>query len=208
MPNASHKLLSYKQQQCLNQVSTIPETYIYNQHRVINTEKKNTHIMSSPPVDLPGGFIPRGGLPSPAPSAASSNRQGSSSLPHPRSKSLRPGSNKEDMVRRYVEERLLNTSRRYVKKFGQPELGDSVVGYTSFSEVCKDLDSVINVLWLSGTRTYRSSFEYQARVQCRANSSFSWFTNPFPTQAGKRPDPIRQVVSPITKGHIRPFGQT
>lgn len=56
------------------------------------------------------------------------------------------------MVRRYVEEKLLHTSRRYVKKFGDPEVGSDVVGYKSFSEVCKDLDNVVNVLWLSGTR--------------------------------------------------------
>lgn len=46
----------------------------------------------------------------------------------------------------------METSRRYVKKFGNPEPGDKVVGYKSFSEVCKDLDKVINALWLSGTR--------------------------------------------------------
>jgi hypothetical protein len=107
--------------------------------------------MSGQADDQAGGFIPQS-LPSPAPSSASNSSRPGSSLPHPRSKSLQPGSNKEDMVRRYVEERLQNTSRRYVKKFGNPEVGDDVVGYTSFSEVCKDLDSVVNVLWLSGTR--------------------------------------------------------
>lgn len=98
----------------------------------------------------PGGFIPPGGLPSPAPSASSTRSV--SGLPHPRGRSLRPGSSKEDMVRRYVEERLLEVSRRYVKKFGNPERGDTVVGYKTFGEVCRDLDGIINVLWLSGTR--------------------------------------------------------
>lgn len=59
------------------------------------------------------------------------------------------------MVRRYVEERLLHISRRYVKKFGDPEVGADVIGYKSFSEVCRDLDVVVNVLWLSGTREYK-----------------------------------------------------
>jgi hypothetical protein len=110
--------------------------------------------MSGQADDQAGGFIPQS-LPSPAPSSSSNTSRQGSSLPHPRSKSLQPGSNKEDMVRRYVEERLQNTSRRYVKKFGNPEVGDDVVGYTSFSEVCKDLDSVVNVLWLSGTRKWK-----------------------------------------------------
>ncbi|KAK1248846.1 hypothetical protein MKX08_007066 [Trichoderma sp. CBMAI-0020] len=99
---------------------------------------------------LPGGFIrPQGGLPSPAPSSASS--RAASSLPHPRNNALRPGSNKEDMVRRYVEDRLLYISRRYVKKFGNPDPGDAVVGFKSFGEVCKELDGIVNVLWKSGT---------------------------------------------------------
>ncbi|KAH6897497.1 meiotic recombination protein DMC1 [Thelonectria olida] len=99
----------------------------------------------------PGGFLPEtGGLPSPAPSSASSTRS-SAGLPHPRGKSLQPGSNKEDLVRRFVEGRLMEIARRYVKKFGNREPGDTVVGYKSFSELCKDLSGVVNVLWLSGT---------------------------------------------------------
>lgn len=98
----------------------------------------------------PGGFFPPQTLPSPAPS--SSSARSNAALPHPRAKSLRPGSNKEDTVRRYVEERLAIVNRRYVKKHGNPEPGDQVVGYKTFAELCKDLHAVIDVLWLSGTR--------------------------------------------------------
>lgn len=73
-------------------------------------------------------------------------------MPHPRARSLRPGSNKEETVRRYVEERLAIVNRRYVKKHGNAEPGDDVIGYKSFTELCKDLHNVIDVLWLSGTR--------------------------------------------------------
>lgn len=55
-------------------------------------------------------------------------------------------------MRRYVEERLATVSRRYVKKHGKAEPGDDVVGYKSFAELCVDLHSVIDVLWLSATR--------------------------------------------------------
>lgn len=58
------------------------------------------------------------------------------------------------MVRRYVEEKLQYASRRYVRKFGDQEVPGDVVGYKSFSEVCKDLDNLVNVLWLSGTREF------------------------------------------------------
>ncbi|KAH6962289.1 hypothetical protein BKA56DRAFT_679798 [Ilyonectria sp. MPI-CAGE-AT-0026] len=121
----------------------------------------------------PGGFFhPVGGLPSPAPSTASSVT--SSGLPHPRSKSLQPGSSKESLVRTYVEERLMETSRRYVKKFGNPEPGDKVVGYKSFGEVCKDLDKVINALWLSGTPMLQIPF------LLRLASDFTQYVRSFP----------------------------
>lgn len=46
---------------------------------------------------------------------------------------------------------MLYISRRYVKKFGNPDPGDAVVGFKSFGEVCKELDGIVNVLWKSGT---------------------------------------------------------
>ena len=56
------------------------------------------------------------------------------------------------MVRNYVGERMLHISRRYVKKFGIQEDGDEVVGYKSMAELCKDLEALINIIWISGTR--------------------------------------------------------
>lgn len=123
--------------------------------------------------DLAGGFIPPAGLPSPAPSSASSSRPGQA-LPHPRGKSLKPGSNKEDLVRRYVEQQLMLASRRYVKKFGQPDPSDDLVGYKSFSEVCKDLDGVVNVLWLSGTPSLQIPF------LLKLGSDFTQYVRSFP----------------------------
>ncbi|EPE34645.1 hypothetical protein GLAREA_10339 [Glarea lozoyensis ATCC 20868] len=94
-----------------------------------------------------GGFLTS--LPSPSPSTTSTSS--TSNLPHPRQHPLKPGSQKEDAARRYVEARLLHISRRYAKKF-QPELeNDEVRGYTNMKDVCKDLGDVVDVLWLSGT---------------------------------------------------------
>ncbi|KAK1717152.1 meiotic recombination protein DMC1 [Colletotrichum lupini] len=104
----------------------------------------------------PGGFFPLQSLPSPAPSSASA--RSSAALPHPRARSLRPGSNKEETVRRYIEERLAIVNRRYVKKHGSAEPGDDVIGYKSFTELCKDLHNVIDVLWLSGTPSIQIPF--------------------------------------------------
>lgn len=98
----------------------------------------------------PGGFIPPTGLLSPTPSTASSPAV--ASLPHPRRRALNPGGSKEDVVRRYVEETLLNISRRYVKKFSGPDPDNAVVGYATFTEAAKDLEEVVDMLWRSGTR--------------------------------------------------------
>lgn len=102
----------------------------------------------------PGGFLPDA-LPSPAPSNASRNFT-SSHLPHPRSHPLRAGSAKEEAARRYVESRLMHISRRYTKKFQPHDITENVHGYETMTEAAKDLGEVVNVLWLSGTRT--SSF--------------------------------------------------
>ena len=109
---------------------------------------------NSPTAPAPGGFvplaIPSNSLPSPAPSSASAAAV--SNLPHPRRTSLRPGSIKEDKVRNYVSDKMLHISRRYVKHFAIPDPSDEVTGYKSMAELCKDLDDVINIIWLSGTR--------------------------------------------------------
>lgn len=93
--------------------------------------------LNSPVPSLPGGGGPPDFL---------------TPLPHPRSRALRPNSGKEDMVRNYASSKLMHVARRYVKKFGEPEEGDEVVGYTRFADLCADLDAIVNVLWLSGTR--------------------------------------------------------
>ncbi|KAI1814420.1 hypothetical protein GGS20DRAFT_411812 [Poronia punctata] len=97
-----------------------------------------------------GGFIPpRNPLPSPAPTTASS--QAAASLPHPRSKPLVPGSRKEDYVRDYVSRSLMHISRQYILKFGISDPADTDTGYESMEEVCRDLEEVIDVVWVSGT---------------------------------------------------------
>lgn len=105
-----------------------------------------------------GGFLPPS-LPSPSPSTTSSQRNSSTNtLPHPRSHPLVAGSKKEDAARRYVENKLLQISRRFVKKFsvlpGEEDASEKleVKGYANFAEVAKDLNEIVDVLWLSGTR--------------------------------------------------------
>ena len=57
----------------------------------------------------------------------------------------------------FVEERLLTISGRYERRFHAPPaakgLEGSVNGYQSFSEVARDLNGVIDNIWVSGTRS-------------------------------------------------------
>lgn len=104
-----------------------------------------------------GGFLTS--LPSPSPSTTShASIRSTTNLPHPRSHPLLAGSKKEDTARRYVENRLLQISKRFVKKFsvlaGEEDDDEKkeVKGYKDFNEVVKDFDELVDVLWLSGTR--------------------------------------------------------
>jgi hypothetical protein len=102
-----------------------------------------------------GGFMPPSGpsvsLPSPAPTTSTIR----SDLPRPRAHPLRPGSAKEDQVRNFITDRINHITRRFVKKTGKAtisvEVDSEVEGYKAMSELCKDLEDVINIVWLSGT---------------------------------------------------------
>ncbi|KAL2172338.1 hypothetical protein VTG60DRAFT_6177 [Thermothelomyces hinnuleus] len=106
-----------------------------------------------------GGFLPQS-LPSPAPTASTVSTR-PVGLPHPRSRALRPGCGKEDQVRNFISDRMAHITRRFVKKVGAASLGDKVdgqmmddedvEGYNSLDELCKDLNEVIRIVWLSGT---------------------------------------------------------
>lgn len=98
--------------------------------------------------------VPSVSLPSPAPTTSTIR----SDLPRPRAHPLRPGSAKEDQVRNFITNRINHITRRFVKKTGKAtisvEVDSEVEGYKAMSELCKDLEDVINIVWLSGTRTF------------------------------------------------------
>ncbi|PWY77120.1 hypothetical protein BO70DRAFT_398009 [Aspergillus heteromorphus CBS 117.55] len=103
-----------------------------------------------------GGF-----LPSPAPSPSTTITT-TSLLPTPRSQPLRRGSKNENTVISYIDKSLLSITRRHAKKFSSAfdadgeaagETGEEEEGrgYESFAEVARDMESVVDVLWVSGT---------------------------------------------------------
>jgi hypothetical protein len=101
-----------------------------------------------------GLFSPPTSAASPAPSLNSvTNRN--TNLPTPRTHRLRPGSQKEIALINYLDDKILRITRRYAKKFSNsdetPEKDDTP-GYTTYDEFIADLDPLVDVVWISGTR--------------------------------------------------------
>lgn len=113
-------------------------------------------MTTSSPVSQAGGFLSQDVQGSSSPSfSVSSNAV--TNLPQSRSNPLKPGSSKESSFILYVDRKLLDVSRRYEKRFnigfeGELALTGEARGYESFDEVAKDLENVVDVVWVSGTR--------------------------------------------------------
>jgi hypothetical protein len=67
---------------------------------------------------------------------------------------------KETTVINHIDAQLLTINRRHAKKFSSTyddqSAQDPERGYESFDEVARDIEGVIDVLWVSGTRTSSS----------------------------------------------------
>jgi Subunit 11 of the general transcription factor TFIIH len=93
-------------------------------------------------------------LASPSPSLPPTNGAISTpSLPEPRHRPLRAGSQKEVAFINYVDSNILQVNRRYAKKFSsdKDETDDEARGYEDFEEVVEDLEHVLDTVWVSGT---------------------------------------------------------
>ena len=96
-------------------------------------------------------------LPSPGPSSPSTIGTISvPTLPTPRVRPLRAGSQKEVAFINYVDSKILHINRRYAKKFSSDrgEVDEEARGYDTFEDVVEDLDHVLDVVWVSGTRKW------------------------------------------------------
>ncbi|KAL4875493.1 hypothetical protein BJY04DRAFT_211244 [Aspergillus karnatakaensis] len=122
-----------------------------------------------------GGFM----LPSALSPAPSTSTVTPSRMPKQRTHPLRAGSAKEATVINHVDKEILSINRRHAKKFSSTyEQGDRTAvagqqkgsgignghgngkgnrdndkerGYESFREVAKDIEALVDVLWVSGT---------------------------------------------------------
>lgn len=92
---------------------------------------------------------------SPSPSEASVTPAPSADLPVPRSHPLIPGSTKETALINYVDDRILNVTRRYAKSFAADARDRAKdAGYTNFDQVIRDIEPILDIVWISATRKY------------------------------------------------------
>ena len=141
-----------------------------------------------------GGFL-YATLPSPPASTITSPSVAPSILPSPRNHPLKPGSSKESNFMEYVDRKLLEISGRYERRFNitthqHSEQKILANGYENFGELAMDLENVIDVIWVSGTRTclvlvtaWRTLFMESSSV----------FANPLSTQCSAERDHISTI---------------
>ena len=108
------------------------------------------------PSRVEGGYLPPGLLSPPLTNASSTQPQ---LLPRPRSHPLNAGGPKESSFIMHVDQRLLHINRRYAKRIDNKDhAAEPIVeasegsGYDNFTEAAKDIDSLIDIIWISGTR--------------------------------------------------------
>lgn len=135
---------------------------------ILSTIKKSIVMSNTFQPGEGGGFL-NPTLSSPAPSTATNAISHStttpSHLPRQRMHPLKSGGVKESSLINYVDGKILRINRRHAKKFSSviedqkdADGGDEdkdeeeTKGYESFKEVAKDIEEVIDVVWVSGTR--------------------------------------------------------
>ncbi|KAI9682170.1 MAG: hypothetical protein M1817_000224 [Caeruleum heppii] len=107
-----------------------------------------------------GGFMPPA-PPSPPPSSITSSSLATTTLPRTRAHPLTPGSAKETTFIQHVDRGILQVSRRYAKKFSTSDddnAPETVKGYARFSEAARDMERLVDVVWVSSTPSLQTPY--------------------------------------------------
>lgn len=104
--------------------------------------------------------LSRPGLPTPDASSVATS-QNPSPLPQPRRHPLQPGGTKESELIRYLDHGVNQIQKRVDNRVTNRKalaLSSQGEGYHAFWEVAKDLDGLVDVIWVSGSREYSLLF--------------------------------------------------
>lgn len=98
-------------------------------------------------------FIRSPAFPTP-PASSATQSQHASPLPQPRRHPLKPGGLKESELIRYLDQRVNRVQKRVDNRVTnrkmKPAPGEE--GYSAFADVAQDLDELLDVVWVSGSR--------------------------------------------------------
>lgn len=94
------------------------------------------------------------GIPSP-PATSVAASSSASPLPHPRRRPLQPGGPKESELIRYLDRGLNDVQKRADNRLQKSDGSvPGALGYRHFGQVEKDVEALVDVIWVSGSRTY------------------------------------------------------
>lgn len=114
-------------------------------------------------ADTSGGFL-QPSLPSPPPSSVAGSSVSGAVLPRPRKHALTPGSAKENAFINHVDQGINRISRKLAmaNRYGEqdPKRDQSLreTGYESFRQVGRDIESLLGIVWVSGTPSLQISY--------------------------------------------------
>ncbi|OJD28950.1 meiotic recombination protein dmc1 [Diplodia corticola] len=100
-------------------------------------------------------------------SATNSTTTTTTRLPHPRSKPLKAGGTMESAFIRFTDDRVRQIRRRYAKRGAADDSaepssggggGGDVKGYTSLKEALRDVDQLMDLVWVSGTPSLQIAY--------------------------------------------------
>ncbi|EXJ55148.1 hypothetical protein A1O7_08073 [Cladophialophora yegresii CBS 114405] len=139
---------------------------------------------------------------SPAPSNLSTSSR-ASSLPIPRTHRLQPGSQKEIALIIYLDNHILNITRRYAKKFTDEGLqNDDTPGYTTYDQFVADVEPLVDVVWISGTPSIQIPYLLQlAGLACSYLQAFPFSNSLFPLLS-KIDQGFASLLQPTQNGAI------
>ncbi|KAH3966608.1 hypothetical protein HBI25_129350 [Parastagonospora nodorum] len=95
------------------------------------------------------------------PASSTTTSQHASTLPQPRRQPLRPGGPKESELIRYLDHGVNSIQKRVdnrVTNRKSKSAIDGEDGYSAFHEVAKDLDALVDVVWVSGSPNLQTPY--------------------------------------------------
>lgn len=109
-----------------------------------------------------GGFLHPSIL-SPPPSSTATSSISSNILPRPRNRPLKSASAKETAFINYVDHGVQQVTKQFAMKHGNEEDGskENIGGYGGFNKAARDIERLIEVVWVSGTRELFSQFTHR-----------------------------------------------